>query len=361
MEIRPGMQISELLRVGRPSSSPHGNHGEKSITFYEQGTPEFDTYAASAKEFTEKTRRLFSHYHEDGLPKNFLLTGRVLPDGSTTEMNNRLDRVFTHYYTGQVNERAVKDTISQVVAELRSNYCALGLDETKFMPKLIEDVYETCRLFVVGNAGSESWMESRKYAELYNGHDGNTCDWIYYDSKYYFSSEAMKNTLRETAQTLGDQYGCPELKLPTTYSDNDPRRGIYSSYNTYINNYARSQWMIGNMIDESMVPPENFRFFYKANESGNNHFPSSLSHNKSEPESQFDSVLHVWYGDWSYTGRVPVRFDATKNPVSVNMLDTIRRNSKTGVPSDIVDFLKNFDFFTSIQCGAYTNANLRRI
>ena len=76
------------------------------------------------------------------------------------------------------------------------------------------------------------------------------------------------------------------------------------------------------------------------------------TYRQGDPESAFDGILHIWYGDWSYTGRVPVRRDATRFPVSVNMYDTIA-GSGADIPDAIVSALKNFDFFTVVQSGNY--------
>ena len=112
------------------------------------------------------------------------------------------------------------------------------------------------------------------------------------------------------------------------------------------------------MIDETMVPPKGFKFFYKGNDSGTNNY-KGIPSSDGAPESTFDGILHVWYGDWSYVGRVPVRKDPTRFPISVNMYDAVAQK-RADIPSDIVPMLKNFDFYTFFLSDQYEKTHPRQ-
>lgn len=304
-------------------------------------TPNFDTVQVSRYSFLDN----------NGIPKNFLLGGDVkLPHGSETEMDNQIINAYHDYYTGQCDEEFVRNTLSEVVESLRSNYVDLGFDEEEIMPHIIEDVYAKARMEVVIGADEAGFADSKKLVAQYNGHDRNTKDSIYYDSDYYYKCEAMKTSLVEHAKALGEKYGAVNLNLPKDYDSTDPRRK-FNSYNTIVNDYAGVQWRIGNMIDDEMVPPENFRFFYKSGERGTNIYSESLTEVSDDGAEMFDGVLHVWQDDWSFAGRVPVRSNAVRNP-AINMYDVVSKGSNR-IPKESVNFLKNFDFFSSIQCGTY--------
>lgn len=300
-------------------------------------TPNFDTVKVSKNLFVDK----------NGIPKNVFLGDKV-SYGKGTELERRIDSAYLDYYTGQGDEQSVKNTLLEVVETLRSDYVEMGYDEKEIMPHIIEDVYATARLGAVSEVKHASFLESKELVAQINGHDGNTKDFIYYNSDYYFKCENIKTSLMDQAKELGEKYGVTELDLSRDYKANDPRR-CYNSYNTIINNYAGKQWRIGNMLDDDMVPPENFRFLYKSGDTGTNIFPESIA--EKGDSSQFGGLLQVWQGDWSYTGRVPVRMDATRNP-AINMYDVVSKGS-SNVPKESINFFKNFDFFSSIQCGAY--------
>lgn len=315
-------------------------------------TAKKDTGLKTAPSFDKVKISRYSFLDENGIPKNFLIGGDVdLPHGNETQLEEQITNAYRNYYRGECDEESVRNTLSEVIESLRSNYVDLGFNEKEIMPHIIEDVYARARFDVIQQADLAGFSDSKKLVAQYNGHDRNTKDSIYYDSAYYFKSEAMKTSLLEQAKALGEKYGATNLNLPKDYEPTDPRH-IYSSYNTIVNNYAGVQWRIGNMIDDEMVPPENFRFFYKSGESGTNIYPGSLTESTGDGADMFDGVLHVWQDDWSFISRVPVRSNAIQNP-SINMFDVINKKSTSGIPKESINFLKNFDFFSSIQCGTY--------
>lgn len=350
------IKLHSITKSYRGESLPaKANKDPLSVTYY-KGSQEFDTYEKEIEEI-EKVKQ----QSKEALPKNFICPSSATVNSEGIQVTQQLQGVFRQYYQGAATKRDVEQVLSNIVSDLRSTYIERGFDEAAFMPKLIEDVYNGARLYSISGAGEAGWHESKALAAAYNGHDGNTRDWIYYDSKYYYSTEDMKVSLQEIAEKIGARYGVSELDLPTSYSDNDIRKGIYSSYNTLINFNARGTSHNGNMIDEKMVPPENFSFFYKGNESGMNKYPLLPPGAAGDPDSVFDGVLHVWYDKWSCTARVPVRFNVNDNPVSLNMLDIVKKASATQVPDEITSFLKNFDFFTVVQSGKYLKSHVRRI
>ncbi len=319
----------------------------------------FDTYVSTIQ---DRVRTMQEVAAGKRLPKNFLGPGSI---GSTCDginLSHKLTDVLEQYHRGLADYESVEGTISNIVSDLRSSYLNMGFDEAEFMPKLLKDVYDVARLGNIRGTGIASWYDGRGLAEKYNGHRANTKDWVYYDSKYYYSSEAVQTTLQDFIRKLGSTYEITDLELPTGYRNGDVRKGLYSSYNTIINDGGRNDCHIFNMIDETIAPPMNFRFFYKGNQTGGNIYPATLKAPVMEPEARFDGILSIWYEDVSFTGRVPVRKDATRFPVSVNMLDVVRKSdSANSIPREIYGFLKNFDFFTVEQSGRYTDSHPRKI
>lgn len=336
----------KLSSVTQRVQTPDG--GVQKVT-YRQDEPEFDAYVA-------KKEALYPS--ELTVPVNFMFNG-VGKDGITgPQLSQKIHAAFMQYYAGTADEKALEGVMSDVVENLKSSYVDEGFDSNEFMTQLLIDVHNAANLANIYAAGNQSWKDSRALSALYNGSDRNSKDVIYYDAKYYYQSEEMKTTLQEITQRIARRQGIFQLELPKEYPSTGSQRSIYASYNTMINYDARNNLLVGNMLDENMVPPEGFRFFYKGNEAGMNRYPSNLP-SDGTPESAFDGILHVWYGDWSYTGRVPVRQDATRFPVSVNMYDTIA-SSGVDIPDAIVSALKNFDFFTVVQSGNYFSSHPRR-
>lgn len=351
----------KLLSITRHVSTPDGPQkaGKPSTATYYEGDPEFDTYQAECRAHANKMSQMISQ--ENGLPKNFFGIGSEGTTRSGAMLAVQVGNDFASFYRGEIDEKALETTLANTVADLRSSYIAKGFSEEEFMPQLLEDLYEISRLYNIRGAGEASWYEGRALWDDQYGNTKHLDGFIYYNSDYYYRSEEMKGTLKEMIQKLAEQYDVDPLalNLPDGYPDGDIRKGIYSSYNTIVNDHARVQNHTGNMVDETMIPPRGFRFLYCENESGTNPMMSKLSAPRDEPESFFDSVLQIWYGDWSFTGRVPVRQNPYQFPISVNMFDVVSAGSKAPIPSEITDFLHNMDFFTTTQSQTYAQSHPR--
>lgn len=347
------MDVSiKLVSIGRTVTKPSADGKEtvKEKATYVRGDPEFDAYESAMKAKIPTG--------EITLPKNFMGPDAQCSSGSVFQLTDDIDNAFELYYRGYGSTDEIEKTLSRVVADIRSTYTDMGFDPNEFTGKLIEDVYDVARLFNIGAAGEASWYEGRPIAAAHNGHDRNTTNWVYYNADYYYASEEMKGTLQDIVRKIGAKYGVTDLNLSTDYPDGDVRKGIYTSYNTQISNRLRNDCRRGNLIDETMAPPKGLKFFYMDKE-GSDPCVHMLPGPKNDPYAAFDSFLSVSYGDWSFTGRVPVRMDATKFPISVNMFDVVNRGTGGKFPQEIRSFLQNVDFFSMIQSGPYMRSHPR--
>ena len=324
--------------------------GKKERVTYHEGDPEFDAYVETQRKQLEPA-----------LPIDFVSFGQGKSGAHGWQLKGQIRDKFDQYYAGEADMKDLERTISDVVSDLRSNYADQGFDPDEFMEDLLLDVYNVARASVITGAYNQGWLDSRSLAAQYNGHDGNTKDTIYYDAKYYYQSEDMKAALPEMFQRIGQRFGVPDLEVPTKYPDGSLLEEMYTSYNTYVNWSARWNFgPVGNMLDEGMVPPKDFKFFYKGNDSCSNIYPSTLPPEGSPGPDVDDGVLHVWYGDWSFVTRVPVRQNAKEYDAIVNMYDVISRHCRD-IPEEIVPMLKNFDFFSCIQSGPYLKTHPRKL
>ncbi len=345
------------ITVTRPSTSSGANAPEDAVASptrvtYRRGDPEFDTFEHAY----DNVRYQFTN--EKGLPKNFLGPGSLGTSIPGFMFNQELDDMFEQYYRGQTDVSAVEKKMNDIVEDLKASYVEKGFNPDDFMPKLIEDVYNAARLGNVRGAGIGSWYDGREVLKQFMGPNEYTGYYVYYDAKYYYQSEDMKDTLQDIAWKLAEQHGVTELNLPTSYPDKDPRKGMYENYNAAINDRMRSEQHIGNFLTEDFVPPKDFHFFYRMYGGVGPKVPP-LPAPVNEPEAEFDSLLYVWCDNWSFMGRVPVRMDPTRYPVSVNAYELIRR-SVSNIPPDIAAVLKNMDFYAQNRGQEYERAHPRQ-
>lgn len=189
-----------------------GEKKTEKVTYY-RGDPEFDTYEA---EMLQKRREM----SEVKLPNNFF------GFGSDIKLNQQIYSIFEQYHSGNVDVKAVENCMSRVVEKIRDKYADLGFNPEEFAPQLINDLYDISRLSNVSGAFVASMDEGQAIATVHNGHNRNTKNWVYYDAKYYYASEQMKDTLKDISKRLAKKYGVDpsSLDLPDTYPDGDLRK-----------------------------------------------------------------------------------------------------------------------------------------
>ena len=73
----------------------------------------------------------------------------------------------------------------------------------------------------------------------------------------------MKDVLIGHMNSLAEKYNVSDLRLEWDYPPDDPRVTRYQSCNSYISEKAgRGGSLFGNMLNEDIVPPKGFQFFY---------------------------------------------------------------------------------------------------
>lgn len=291
------------------------------------------------------------------LPKNYMCDG-VGATRKAWQHNETLKNTFEQFYHGQIDTEKIKDVFSDIVEDFRSNYTSMGYEESDVIPQVIRNVYDFARMDNISWAFTASWQKGLPLAAEQFGGNKNVRGFLYYDADYYYKSEEMKSKLVEIAKSVGEKYGITDLDLPTEYEDGDVRKSMYSSYNTLANHTSRDHRRVCSMVDENMVPPKGLRFLYVDNGTGTNRLTSTLPAPRDEPEAAFDSTLKVWYGDWSFTGRVPVRKNPYEFATYNNLLDSMLENGAK-IPKEIVGFMGNFDAFSHSNSGRYIKSHPR--
>lgn len=104
--------------------------------------------------------------------------------------------------------------------------------------QIVSEMYE---FFVKENArtvGQANYQEGKALNEKYYS-DGHS-DWTYYNSDYYYQCNDTNVALRESARKMTEKW----------------------------NSDFRNQVVRSSLAKESMIPPENFKMFFKGNNKG---------------------------------------------------------------------------------------------
>lgn len=346
------------ITIKKPSAPPGSKkpgevEDDNGRVTYHRGDPEFDRFEHAHDE------PFWTFTDEKGLPKNFVGPCSKGTSDSGLDLGSQICNTFEQYYRGQTSASAVEQKLTEVVEDLKTAYVNRGFDPADFMQKLIEDVYEIARLGNVRGAEIGSWYDGREVLKQFVAPEQYSGYYVYYDAKYYYQSEDMKDTLQDIAWKLAEKHGVTELNLPTSYPDGDVRKGLYENYNAAINDRMRNDQHIGNFLNEGFVPPKDFRFFYRMYGGVGPKVPPLPAPTNDIEGNHDDSLLVVWTKNWSYMGRIPTRMNATLYPASVNAYDIVSRTA-SNIPKDVAAVLRNMDFYAQNRGKEYESTHPRR-
>lgn len=286
------------------------------------------------------------------MPLNFLC------DSGYTELTNQLDSrirsTFEQYLKGNFSMKDVTQTLDDAVSSLIERYTRIGFEPAEITPKIIEDVYSFCRSTIPRQAQYVSWQEGNEIAKQFPEYkDGGH---LYYSADLYHKTEETIDAVLENAQKQAEKYGVAskvtlERHYSTDTSTSRLMKSLHESYNTEVNTYYRDKYVSTNLIDETMVPPKGFRMFYTQNDRSRNHYAASMGPGD-DLHSVFDGGVHIWYGDWSFSRRVPINMEGPERPIATNLLDVVK-NAGCGYPEALTKFLANIDFYSPALCAEY--------
>lgn len=335
----------------------------------EKDKARFDRYEpillARSAPFTSKSKHATLESFVKTVPKKL----RASINGTVGCMRD-IDKVYEDYYSGKADITKVESTIKAAIETLREKFVVeTNYDEKVIMPHILEATYEKARAQLVGGAAVASGAEGRKMAVKYKSVHNN--EFVYYNADYHYKSEEMKDKLIDFMNKFAEENDVKCVEFKRSFPPEHPCRQFYESYNTYINATTRGLRGIANMLDETMDPPKGFKFFY-IDDGGEKMYPGRKAYGvyseeevfemlkrvpKGYPpapmksaDELFDGILEIKCGNWSFMGRVPVRYDGY--PVSLSMMDVVK-NSKKPYPREASKFMNNWDFFRSCQEDVY--------
>lgn len=192
------------------------------------------------------------------------MPGSVFGDQFGYDMRKNIENGMYDYYAGKISEEDVRNLFEDCCKDMRiyrTQQCQTSGQNEKDNRQIISEVYE---VFCKAN------QRAAKYQNILEGEainrnyqNGVTNDFVYYNADYYYKCEDMRKIFGEMTERMTDQWELPkidvdEIEKNTKYTL-DGRFDFNSNWNVlYRNNISR-----GSMIDPSMAPPKDFKFFYK--------------------------------------------------------------------------------------------------
>ena len=221
------------------------------------------------------------------------LPASVFTDQFGYDMQKSIYNCMADYYAGKISQSDVEDYFGECCTSMRIYRTQMrqttGTNEEDNQ-QIVSQMYE---IFAKQNARAAQNANYNEGLVMNEAYGGRSDDWVYYNSDYYYQCEETKELLRNAAGNMTDKW-----EIPAIDTEEIEKNSVYTidggfDFNSMWNISYRNQKGIASMEDESLVPPENFRFFYKQN--------------------SFDGILSVSWNDRQENINIPFSISKTGN------------------------------------------------
>lgn len=181
------------------------------------------------------------------------------------EMQKNISKTMEDFYAGKISQSELEDFFEECYSaqkEYRTHQRQTTGKNTDDNKQILGEIYEMFAKENARAARNANSAEGRAMNETYGGREDDS---VYYNSDYYYQCDERKEMLQKLVGKLADKY-----EIPTIDTDEIEKNSIFTldggfDFNSMWNYNYRNQIGRSSMEDESMIPPKNFKFFYKEN------------------------------------------------------------------------------------------------
>ncbi|MDE5718711.1 MAG: hypothetical protein K2I53_14065 [Lachnospiraceae bacterium] len=239
------------------------NHNHRD---YQERVRQLGLTAEKKWDYFEKARECME---TSGLYPNYKVVksmpASVFGDRFGYEIQDSIYDCMTDFYAGKISENDVKDYLEECCVSMRiyrTQQCQTSGYNATDNQQIVSQVYEVFAKMNAIAARNANYNEGLAENQAYGG---RTDDWVYYNSDYYYQCEETKELLRQAAGYVTDKWEIPAIDPEEIEKNTTLTLDGKLDFNSCWNWEYRNQVGGGSMEDESVVPPEGFRFFFKEN------------------------------------------------------------------------------------------------
>ena len=252
-----------------------------------------------------------------------------MPEVATIISN--LKSTISSYIDGDISTDEIKNSIEQTYADILNYNVSLGRtsgtneeDNAHILSCVYQQVVTTTNtLCQMANAAEGNAIAAQKGMIP-------TDPFVYYNSKYCYAFEDIKQAAKDTTTAIASQQGMIGFNTAqiekTTYTPDN------WDFNTYWSDNVKNNKKICTMLDTSIAPPKDFVMFYsQSTEYADKVFTGG------DISKIDDGELTIYSGDKSYSYTIPFDYYSDNVKETFNASDIITEND-----NGYSDYLKNF-------------------
>ena len=203
-------------------------------------------------------------------------TTALLRNPATSEawqqISAAMNSAVSAYYDGELSDEALAGKV-QTFAEQLKDACGqagypniLAANDRNSQQAMTDAVYSEFRMRLLSEAVKRNNAEGARHTSgEWDAYQNSMRTYKYYNSDYYYKSEAAISAISEGVQAYAREKGWDDFQIRDYQAEG---LNMYANFNTAFSNdfNVDEKWI----IDPNAVPPENFEWFYETGGSRDN-------------------------------------------------------------------------------------------
>lgn len=189
----------------------------------------------------------------------------VFGDQFGYDMNKKITNCMADFYAGKISQKEVENFFEECYTSMeiyRKQQRQTSGNDIADKQQIVSELYER---FAKENARAARVANFNEGKALNVKYGGRNDDGVYYNSDYYYQCEEVREGLRKVVEKMANRLEIPAIDTEEIEKNSDLTVDGGFDFNSGWNFSYRNQVGRASIEDESMVPPKNFKFFYKEN------------------------------------------------------------------------------------------------
>lgn len=179
------------------------------------------------------------------------------------DMQKEIGKYMRRFYTENISQSELEEYFEKCCLSMRKHVANMRWtsgDDAADRQKIVSEIYE---IFAKENARAANYANYQEGEARNATYGGREDDWVYYNSDYYYKCEEVRKILQIAVKNITSQWDIDMIDTKAIERNSGFTLDGKFDFNSLWNHTFRNQVGRASIADESIVPPENFKFFYK--------------------------------------------------------------------------------------------------